>query len=31
MSGGVTINDGLIHAGLQRLPFGGIGNVRLTG
>jgi coniferyl-aldehyde dehydrogenase len=26
MSGGVTINDGLIHAGLHSLPFGGIGN-----
>jgi coniferyl-aldehyde dehydrogenase len=25
MSGGVTINDGLIHAGLHSLPFGGIG------
>jgi coniferyl-aldehyde dehydrogenase len=26
MSGGVTVNDGLIHAGLHSLPFGGIGN-----
>jgi coniferyl-aldehyde dehydrogenase len=26
MSGGVSINDGLIHAGLHALPFGGIGN-----
>jgi coniferyl-aldehyde dehydrogenase len=26
MSGGVSINDGLIHAGLHSLPFGGIGN-----
>jgi coniferyl-aldehyde dehydrogenase len=26
MSGGVTINDGLIHAGQHSLPFGGIGN-----
>lgn len=26
MSGGVTINDGLLHAGLHSLPFGGIGN-----
>jgi coniferyl-aldehyde dehydrogenase len=26
MSGGVTVNDGLIHAGLHALPFGGIGN-----
>jgi coniferyl-aldehyde dehydrogenase len=26
MSGGVSINDGLIHAGLHGLPFGGIGN-----
>jgi coniferyl-aldehyde dehydrogenase len=26
MSGGVSINDGLIHAGLHGLPFGGVGN-----
>lgn len=26
MSGGVTVNDGLIHAGLHSLPFGGVGN-----
>jgi coniferyl-aldehyde dehydrogenase len=26
MSGGVSINDGLIHAGLHALPFGGVGN-----
>ena len=26
MSGGVTVNDGLLHAGLHSLPFGGIGN-----
>jgi coniferyl-aldehyde dehydrogenase len=26
MSGGVSVNDGLIHAGLHNLPFGGIGN-----
>ena len=26
MSGGVSVNDGLIHAGLHALPFGGIGN-----
>jgi coniferyl-aldehyde dehydrogenase len=26
ISGGVTINDGLIHAGLHSLPFGGVGN-----
>jgi coniferyl-aldehyde dehydrogenase len=26
MSGGVTVNDGPLHAGLHRLPFGGIGN-----
>jgi len=26
MSGGVTINDGLMHAALHCLPFGGIGN-----
>ena len=26
MSGGVSINDGLIQAGLHSLPFGGIGN-----
>jgi len=26
MSGGVTFNDGLIHAGQHSLPFGGIGN-----
>ena len=25
MSGGVTVNDGLIHAGLHSLPFGGTG------
>jgi coniferyl-aldehyde dehydrogenase len=26
MSGGVTVNDGLLHAGMHDLPFGGIGN-----
>jgi coniferyl-aldehyde dehydrogenase len=26
MSGGVTFNDGLIHAGQHSLPFGGVGN-----
>ncbi len=26
MSGGVTVNDGLIHAGIHSLPFGGVGN-----
>jgi coniferyl-aldehyde dehydrogenase len=26
MSGGVSVNDGLIHAGLHALPFGGVGN-----
>ena len=26
MSGGVTINDGLLHAGIHNLPFGGVGN-----
>ena len=26
MSGGVSINDGLIHASLHALPFGGVGN-----
>jgi coniferyl-aldehyde dehydrogenase len=26
ISGGVTVNDGLIHAGLHSLPFGGVGN-----
>jgi len=26
MSGGVSVNDGLIHAALHDLPFGGVGN-----
>jgi coniferyl-aldehyde dehydrogenase len=26
ISGGVTINDGLLHAGVHSLPFGGTGN-----
>jgi coniferyl-aldehyde dehydrogenase len=26
ISGGVTLNDGLLHAGVHALPFGGIGN-----
>ncbi len=26
ISGGVTINDGLLHAGMHSLPFGGVGN-----
>ncbi|WP_116364039.1 coniferyl aldehyde dehydrogenase [Parahaliea mediterranea] len=26
LSGGVTVNDGLIHAALHSLPFGGVGN-----
>lgn len=26
ISGGVTLNDGLLHAGLHSLPFGGTGN-----
>jgi coniferyl-aldehyde dehydrogenase len=26
ISGGVTINDGLLHAGVHNLPFGGTGN-----
>ena len=26
ISGGVTINDGLLHAGMHSLPFGGTGN-----
>ncbi len=26
MSGGVTVNDGLLHAALHSLPFGGVGN-----
>ena len=26
MSGGVTVNDGLLHAAQHDLPFGGVGN-----
>ena len=26
MSGGVSVNDGLLHAALHDLPFGGVGN-----
>ena len=26
ISGGVTVNDGLLHAGIHSLPFGGSGN-----